>query len=835
MADDYHHSALKPGFRLREWIIDDVLGAGGFAIVYRGTGVYFSDAVAIKEYFPTDLAVRLEDSTISPSSKSNEDVFRFGLEKFIQEAQILWSLSRPERHPNLLGVRALFEEHGTAYMIMDYEQGRPLSQLLREGLTFDEASLWATIGPVIEGLNKAHKAGVLHRDIKPANILIHEDGRPVLIDFGAARSEASQLTSKMAVFTPGYSAIEQQLSNESHGAWTDVYALAATFYQCMTGKMPPSAVERGMAKIDPLVRPASLAGYSDNFIDFVHAGLAVRPADRPQSLDAWLSLRQPTTSRTPKTPMRIPVRDETTIVVQSDTSDDEPEKRPFWHYTAVAAGVSLLGAGIAFYFFSGFASVPKKIAPVPGTVTANPSEVAVPSAETTAVEAPGPTIILPQQDAQQSAPPAQIPDPVAAVSRAAAALAGVEEKAAPPPPTVIASLPSILPRDTSDAAPSPPTQLPVIPPAADLRGVAQLPDDPASALSLALQSTATIKEIALATMRTVAKSRASSGDKTRCEMLLVGIQQDRNALEKLGAEKSKAISERAASARVLFDRLKRRFQEIEKVSNTAPQAGSSFASTQIPRWDSERGSVYPNGKTWPSAPSPEEQRRGQDYPSILMKMDDLSALSADARIHRMNAAQVVLIVADMTNIDFEVKDEPLAEVTKNSIRALQKKFLAVMAPWNDRQGELINRRGNLATESTSIVRQLTALRAETLTALMADRNYSQKKAIEAGLVPGGNAARVAEVTQMIAQLVADSSYIANFARGAGVKKDDLNYIEQDAGSAILGLAFWRQDVNRASLSDAELRAKAAARIDLAYEDREEARLKARRAKVPVLD
>jgi non-specific serine/threonine protein kinase len=110
MADSYDHHALKPGFRLREWVVDGVLGAGGFAIVYKGTGVYFAEAVAIKEYFPTELAVRLQDTSISPSSKSNEDVFRYGLEKFIQEAQILWSLSRPNRHPNLLGVRGLFEE-----------------------------------------------------------------------------------------------------------------------------------------------------------------------------------------------------------------------------------------------------------------------------------------------------------------------------------------------------------------------------------------------------------------------------------------------------------------------------------------------------------------------------------------------------------------------------------------------------------------------------------------------------------------------------------------------------------------------------------------------------
>jgi serine/threonine protein kinase len=332
MADSYDHNALKPGFRLREWIVEGVLGAGGFAIVYKGTGVYFSEAVAIKEYFPTDLAVRLQDTSIAPSSKSNEDVFRYGLEKFIQEAQILWSLSRPHRHPNLLGVRGLFEENGTAYMVMDFEEGRPLSQLLREGKTFDEQSLWAIMAPVIDGLNKAHKAGILHRDIKPANILIHDDGRPVLIDFGAARSEASQLTSKMAVYTPGYAAVEQQLASESHGAWTDIYALAATMYQCMTGSMPPSSVERGMARTDPLVWPATLAGFSDPFIRFVSAGLAVRAGDRPQSLEAWLALRSGDAGQ--QIPASSPEK--------ADSADAIPTwRKPLFKYAALGVAVSI--------------------------------------------------------------------------------------------------------------------------------------------------------------------------------------------------------------------------------------------------------------------------------------------------------------------------------------------------------------------------------------------------------------------------------------------------------------------------------------------------------------
>src|SRR5579871_5383945 len=114
----YHIKALPPGTVLREWRLDSVLGTGGFGIVYGGTGVYFGETVAIKEYFPSAISDRRDGATVAPNDADSEELYRLGLQKFVEEAKILWNLSRPERHPNIVCVRNLFEIHGTAYMVM---------------------------------------------------------------------------------------------------------------------------------------------------------------------------------------------------------------------------------------------------------------------------------------------------------------------------------------------------------------------------------------------------------------------------------------------------------------------------------------------------------------------------------------------------------------------------------------------------------------------------------------------------------------------------------------------------------------------------------------------
>ena len=291
MSAPYHNKALPIGTILREWRLEEVLGVGGFGIVYRGTGVYFGENVAIKEYFPGGISDRIDGVTVSPTDSSSEEVYQLGRQKFLEEAKLLWNLSHPERHPNIVSVRSLFEIHGTAYMVMDFESGVPLSQMLREGKTFDEQELLAIIRPIAEGLDRAHKVGVLHRDIKPANILVSPEGQPVLIDFGSARFESSQATNtKVTFYTPPYAALEQYVKSYPQGPWTDIYALGIVLYQCITGEKPQEVLERMHGEDGRVLSDRQWPGFTHAFTRAVDAAMAIRPLERPATLSAWLKM-----------------------------------------------------------------------------------------------------------------------------------------------------------------------------------------------------------------------------------------------------------------------------------------------------------------------------------------------------------------------------------------------------------------------------------------------------------------------------------------------------------------------------------------------------------------
>ncbi len=291
MTKPYSNKALPPGTVLREWRLEDVLGVGGFGIVYKGRGIYFGELVAIKDYFPSAIAERDAESTVVPIGSDVEEVHALGLKKFVEEAKLLWNLSTPTRHPNIVSVRSLFEIHGTAYMVMDFEDGVSLSKLLKEGRRFNERSLWNIIKPVAEGLDRAHRVGVLHRDIKPPNILLTDDNRPVLIDFGSARFEAAEATSTSVTFhTPPYAAVEQYVKTYPQGPWTDIYALAVVLYECVTGEKPPEVLERLHGGLGTPLVEGTWPGYGKRFLQAIDAGMTIRPSERPQSIREWLAL-----------------------------------------------------------------------------------------------------------------------------------------------------------------------------------------------------------------------------------------------------------------------------------------------------------------------------------------------------------------------------------------------------------------------------------------------------------------------------------------------------------------------------------------------------------------
>lgn len=306
MEKVYSNKALPPGTVLREWRLEEVLGVGGFGIVYRGRGIYFDELVAIKEYFPSSISERDAEDTVVAIDSDAEEVHALGLKKFVEEAKLLWNLSTPTRHPNIVNVRSLFEIHGTAYMVMDFEDGVSLSKMLKQGTRFNERSLVNIVRPIAEGLERAHRVGVLHRDIKPPNILINPDGRPVLIDFGSARFEAAEATSTSVTFhTPPYAALEQYVKTYQQGPWTDIYALGVVLHECVTGKKPPEVLERMHGSLGQPLADSHWPGYSHRFLATIDAAMTIRPDDRPRSIAAWLATFDDNKSDAPTTTVTV--------------------------------------------------------------------------------------------------------------------------------------------------------------------------------------------------------------------------------------------------------------------------------------------------------------------------------------------------------------------------------------------------------------------------------------------------------------------------------------------------------------------------------------------------
>ena len=279
-----YRNALPAGTSLLEYRLEGVLGAGGFGITYLAQDTHLQKRVAIKEYLPTDLAIRALDGSVVPVATEHEHDYNWGLERFIQEARTLARFS----HPHIVRVNRYFEANGTGYMVMDYENGESLSQLLRRAGAPDEAGLRAMLMPLLDGLEAVHAAGFLHRDIKPSNIFLRETGGPVLLDFGAARAAVGGATRSMtAVLTPGYAPLEQYASDARQGPWSDLYALAGVFYRAVVGESPPDAVSR--LKEDRVPQRLAETGARTS-APFRRAREWARQVDekrRPQSVAEW--------------------------------------------------------------------------------------------------------------------------------------------------------------------------------------------------------------------------------------------------------------------------------------------------------------------------------------------------------------------------------------------------------------------------------------------------------------------------------------------------------------------------------------------------------------------
>lgn len=279
----FSDNTLPVGTILGEFEIIELIGEGGFGIVYRTFDHSLQRQVALKEYMPSGLASRNGGITVT-KSRQHLDTFQAGLRSFINEARLLAQFD----HPSLVKVHRFWEANGTAYMVMPFYAGSTLKNILRRDRNpLDASWLKQLLRHLLDVLEILHNENCLHRDISPDNILILENGRPLLLDFGAARRVISNMTQNLTVILkPGYAPIEQYAETDSmkQGPWTDIYALAAVVYFAITGKSPIPAVSRIVSDSQTSLAVLKPDHYDPVFLHTIDKALAVRPEDRLQNV-----------------------------------------------------------------------------------------------------------------------------------------------------------------------------------------------------------------------------------------------------------------------------------------------------------------------------------------------------------------------------------------------------------------------------------------------------------------------------------------------------------------------------------------------------------------------
>ena len=265
-----------------QYIVEKVLGQGGFGITYEAKDHKTGERVAVKEFFPDAMATRTEQTTVLPFSGEKGENYTYGKTCFLQEAETLAKFIGNE---NIVRIHSYFEENGTAYFVMDFIEGTSFDAYLKQRggkIPYEEAA--QILIPIMDALSSVHSKGIIHRDVTPDNIYITKEGVVKLLDFGAARySLGDQSRSLDVILKHGFAPKEQYTRRGKQGPFTDIYALGATFYFALTGKRPPDSVER--MDEDDLVPPSSLGvQISGAAEDAILKALSVQPADRFQSM-----------------------------------------------------------------------------------------------------------------------------------------------------------------------------------------------------------------------------------------------------------------------------------------------------------------------------------------------------------------------------------------------------------------------------------------------------------------------------------------------------------------------------------------------------------------------
>lgn len=284
--EEQPYLALPPGTLLNgRYMLGKVLGVGGFGITYLGYDLTLDIKVAIKEYMPSSIATRNSDRYNVTLTGRTEDDYRQGMENFLEEAKILAKL---QNTPNIVSVQNYFKENNTAYFVMEYIDGMSLKDYLADqGGKIPYVQALAILEPIMEALVQVHALNLLHRDISPDNIYITSRGESRLLDFGAARFALGDGKSVSVILKHGYAPEEQYSSHGNQGPWTDVYAMGATFYRCITGMLPPDSVER--IRVDALKAPSELGIIIPRHIEqAILKALAVKTEDRFPNMGALL-------------------------------------------------------------------------------------------------------------------------------------------------------------------------------------------------------------------------------------------------------------------------------------------------------------------------------------------------------------------------------------------------------------------------------------------------------------------------------------------------------------------------------------------------------------------
>ena len=378
--------ALKPGTILDgKYLVGEMLGQGGFGITYIGFDLLLEQKVAIKEYYPmsTGMVSRENSTTVVWSSAvMQKSGMEKGFDSFLKEARKMAKLGGI---PGVVGVKSVFIQNETAYIVMDFIEGETLLKKLQREGPMDYGTCVSLMTPIMQALSEVHKHGIIHRDISPDNIMVQSDGKLILLDLGAAKDldiqgKDGNVQSSQMVAKHGFSPVEQYGQAGKIGPWTDVYAMAATIYYCCTGVLPPSATDR-MIEDTLTCRPR----LTKEEFDVLAFCMNVLPQNRPQNMDALLQIVTHPAGKTP------PVRDvPKTEPVRPETRNLQPPKPdpgrplPKWLIPGIAAAVAVIALIISI------GSGGKKSTPV--------SSVKAPAAQAAATEA-APTEPVPTEPA----------------------------------------------------------------------------------------------------------------------------------------------------------------------------------------------------------------------------------------------------------------------------------------------------------------------------------------------------------------------------------------------------------------------------------------------------